>query len=569
MNIMKKIQIKLILTAFVVLFWSCYDEKMEWIQNPYGESITVDEIPPTIQEQINALGPLKNYSTTFPLGVGLDMELYLENEVYRNLINTNFHRITVGYHMKHGPMVNTNDGTLRFAPVDLFLQRLPADMEVHGHTLVWHQNQNGDYLRSLIAPTVIPPAATANNILDHSGLLDNSFSNWTRQNPGAGISVEAGAGMLATNSAIRLVSSSTSSSAWNLQLVSPIVPVVSGKTYTVSIFIRSNEPGRGRISFPRGHNTNQFPWMDWMNTGSATEAFTTSTNWQNVRFNLTMQDNQFQFNLDLGYLPNVTYFIDIQNLTVVDSEAQSQPTIIEKTAEEKRKAISDAMDYWITEMVTRYRHRVNAWDVVNEPIHDNATGLRFGNFQGDSGDTFHWQDFLGADYAVQAFKTARAVAKPGDLLFINDYNLEYNLNKCRRLIAYVAEIESKGAKVDGIGTQMHITVDQSMSDVAEMFRLLAQTGKLIKITELDIRVNTASPDAALLRRQAIMYHQIVQLYKEIIPLPQQYGITVWGVTDADSWIENDAPCLWDRRDRRKYAYMGFANALAGKPSGFE
>lgn len=567
-NILKSLLQWFIIITFLSLA-SCYDEKMEWIKNPYGNSIDISEIPPTLQEEITALGPLKNYAPTFSVGVGVDLSLYLEKEDYRNMVNANFHNITVGYHMKHGPMVNTNDGKLRFAAVDNFLERLPAEMGVYGHTLVWHTNQNGAYLRSLIAPTVIPPDPSGNNILDLAGLKNKTFTNWTRQNPGAGISIEDGAGVSATNPAIKLVSSSSSSSAWNLQLISPNVPVVSGKTYTISFYIRSNQAGKGRISFPKGHNSNQYPYMDWTATGSATEAFNTNSAWQNVKFNLTMQDNVFQFNIDLGYLPDVTYFIDVNNFTVVDSQVQSNPTVVEKSDAEKKTIIGNAMDYWITEMVSHYKHRVHAWDVVNEPINDSGTGVRHGNYKGDTEDTFHWQDFLGDDFAVQAFKTTRAVAKPGDKLFINDYNLEYNINKCKRLIAYVQEIESKGAVVDGIGTQMHISIAQNMDDVAEMFRLLAQTGKLIKITELDVKVNTSSPDPAALMKQAGVYYQVVKLYKELIPPAQQYGITIWGVTDADSWIKDDAPCLWDPKYKRKVAYKGLANGLAGLNVVFE
>jgi len=564
-----KVLLQLVVLILLTGLTGCYDEKMEWVENPYGTPIDIADIPATLQEQITALGPLKTYSNTFELGVGIDLTLYLEKEDYRNMINANFHTITVGYHMKHGPMVNTNDGKLRFAAVDNFLERLPAEMGVYGHTLVWHTNQNGAYLRSLIAPTVIPPDPTGNNILELTGLKDKTFSNWTRQNPGAGISIEDGAGVSAVNQAIKLVSSSSSSSAWNLQLISPNVPVVSGKTYTVSFYIRSNQAGKGRLSFPKGHNSNQYPYMDWTGTGSATEAFNTNSAWQNVKFNLTMEDNVFQFNMDLGYLPDVTYFIDVNNFTIVDSSVQSNPTVIEKSDEEKKQLITNAMNYWITEMVSHYKTRVNAWDVVNEPISDNASGVRHGNYKGDAEDTFHWQDFMGDDYAVNAFKKTREVAKPGDKLFINDYNLEYNLNKCRRLIQYVQEIESKGAVVDGIGTQMHISINQKMEDVAEMFTLLAATGKLIKITELDVKVNTASPDAEALKKQANVYYQVVKLFKQIVPPAQQYGVTLWGITDADSWIKDDAPCLWDAKYNRKIAYKGLADALAGISSDFE
>lgn len=558
--------------AFAIIAFglnSCYDEKMEWKDNPYGDPIDVSEIPATLSEQIAALDVLKTYATDFEIGIGVDLSLYLEKEDYRNTVNNNFQNVTVGYHMKHGPMVNTTDGTLRFTTVDNFIDRLPAGMGLYGHTLTWHQNQNGAYLRSLIAPSVYPTPPTS-NLLNLSGLMDKSFSGWTRNNLGAGISVvDENQGVAPGNLALKMISSSTSSSAYNLQLTTPVIAVESGKTYTVSFFIRSNQEGKGRISFEKGHASNQYPYMDWYGTGSAVEAFSTNTAWQNVKFNLTMEDSQFQFNIDLGYLPDVTYYIDVNNIAVVDSSVTLESNAVEKSDAEKKQIITDAMEYWITEMVGHYKHRVNAWDVVNEPINDNGTGIRHGNYQGDSDDIFHWQDFMGDDYAVDAFKFTRAAAKTGDILFINDFNLEYNLDKCRKLIEYVQHIESKGVTVDGIGTQMHISIDQNMDDVAEMFRLLAATGKLIKITELDVKVNTDAPDTEALTKQGAVYYTVVKLYRDIIPAAQQYGVTIWSVTDEDSWIEGDAPCLWDAKFNRKIAYKGFADGVAGAEESIE
>ena len=142
---------------------------------------------------------------------------------------------------------------------------------------------------------------------------------------------------------------------------------------------------------------------------------------------------------------------------------------------------------------------------------------------------------------------------------INYYNLEYNLNKCDGLIKYVEYIESKGAIVDGIGTQMHIAIDSNKDNIAQMFQKLGATGKLIKVSELDIKVNTSSPTTENLAQQAEMYQYVIDMYKKYIPVDKQYGIT-WGL----DWIPNDAPNLWDANYARKHAYKGVADGLAGK-----
>lgn len=238
-----------------------------------------------------------------------------------------------------------------------------------------------------------------------------------------------------------------------------------------------------------------------------------------------------------------------------------------KSDEEKEQIIGDAMEFFITEMMKHYKDDVDAWDVVNEPMKENGQ-LRDGEVAELESDEFYWVKYLGKDYAVKAFKTARENAKPGDKLFINDYNLEHSIPKCEGIIDYVNYIESQGATVDGIGTQMHIGIETNKDNIREMFELLAASGKLIKVTELDIRVNTDAPSADHFEQQAEMYQYVVDTYTEVIPEAQQYGITVWGVSDhADEheyWIPDDAPNIWDAKYQRKLSYKTFADGLAGK-----
>jgi GH35 family endo-1,4-beta-xylanase len=106
-----------------------------------------------------------------------------------------------------------------------------------------------------------------------------------------------------------------------------------------------------------------------------------------------------------------------------------------------------------------------------------------------------------------------------------------------------------------------------------MFQQLAATGKLIKISELDITVGTASPTADDYKAQADMYRFVIDAFKQIVPDNQQYGASVWCVSDHPSehvnWLPDDAPCLWNAEYQRKHAYKGFADGLAGKDVGAE
>ncbi|WP_029036535.1 endo-1,4-beta-xylanase [Salinimicrobium xinjiangense] len=715
---MKQIKAISVFLLCSLLFPSCEREIMEWEERPEEQKVTTAELPLELAEKIERYEPLKTYAD-YVLGAGIGMDLYMNDEVYRNIVNENFDEVTVGYAMKHGAMVNSQ-GEINFAPVDAFIAMTnEAGIDVYGHTLVWHANQNASYLNSLIAPTVIP-GSSGSNALDITGLQDGSFTGWARNNPGDGITVVDGEGLGDNAKAIQLVAGSGAANAWDLQLASPQVPVVSGNDYEVSFYIRSDQPGKGRVSF--SGLANNYPWQDWYATGGEyTEAFETTSQWQEVKFTVSdFTGTSFGMSLDLGYLPGVTYYIDVDSFSVVDLDAEAEvvnliangdfengtldgwggwgnestrsvsaagegynstyamvltnpteaqlweaqqvytlnepleqgseytvsfyvkadvpatiqfqlqnpdyaadysggievgtnwqqvvrtvtattadrnkfvfdfgqtaatihiddvvltsgevaagspPVIVEMSDQEKAEVIGAAMEDWITKMVTRYTSEVTAWDVVNEPMREGGS-LRDGNVTDPASDDFYWVKYLGKDYAVTAFKLARENAEPSDVLFINDYNLEASMAKLDGLIEYVNYIESQGATVDGIGTQMHVSLNTSRENIVEMFQKLAATGKIIKVSELDVRLGTASPTAAQLADQAAMYQFIFDSYREYIPAAQRYGITIWGVSDHEKehefWLPNESPNLWDANYQRKHAYKGVADGLAGR-----
>jgi endo-1,4-beta-xylanase len=713
-----------IIATSLLIFSSCDDNLMEWEKDPTHGEVTGAELPLALVEKIGRYDALKTY-TDFALGNGIGIDLYMNNETYRKIVNENFDEVTPGYEMKHGAMVNSK-GEINFTTVDAFITKTKAaGLRVFGHTLVWHSNQNASYLNSIIAPTVIP-GSSGTNILDNAGLKNGTFTNWAKNNPGKGISVVSNSGLTSTSSAIQLMSSTTSAAAYSLQLTSPDVPIVTGHNYEISFYIKSDVAGKGRISFDASL-TNQYPYKDWYNTGGSwVEAFATTSSWQQVKIKLAPGDfktgsTKFKFNLDLGYLPNVTYLIDVNSFAVVDLDAAATvvnmvangnfntdisgwskyngatdalslaasanayegngamkvvnattdtgnqwktqihadftstltagksytisymirseaagsvrcstvggsaqyqgdqvtsptwklvewkitaagtetgfnfdlggvagtyyidnvlvttgetsgggataPITIDKTDAEKTKIIGDAMTDWISKMMTHYKTGVFSWDVVNEPMKEDGT-LRSGNEGDTAADYFSWVKYLGKDYAVTAFKLARQYGNTTDKLFINDYNLESRLDKCDGLIEYVKYIESKGGTVDGIGTQMHISLTTDKNLIVQMFQKLAASGKLIKISELDVRLGTNAPTVEQQASQAAMYQYVIDMYKKYIPVAQQYGVTIWGVSDNSKehefWLPDESPNLWDANYVRKHAYKGTADGLAGK-----
>lgn len=266
-------------------------------------------------------------------------------------------------------------------------------------------------------------------------------------------------------------------------------------------------------------------------------------------------------------------------------------TYIFKTPEEKKTALLGAMETWIKGMLQHPgMERVKEWDVINEPITDNGQWRGIdGNFMsnGDeapdttpvedpetgfslnwAADHFYWGYYIGKEYAVKAFEYARKYAPADTKLYVNDYNLETSPNKLNALIDFVKFIEDNGQTVDGIGTQMHVSTSITRAQVDAMFKTMAQTGKLVRVTELDVQVGTASPSAEQLASQADVYQMIVESYKENVPEAQQSGITIWSLTDSSKeheyWLSGDAPNLFDANYGRKHAYKGVCDGIAGR-----
>lgn len=264
------------------------------------------------------------------------------------------------------------------------------------------------------------------------------------------------------------------------------------------------------------------------------------------------------------------------------------------TPEEKAEILTKEMERWIKGMMEACDGYVKAWDVVNEAVSGGPWGQRYelqsATNAGDADKKFFWRDYLGDDFVRIPVKFARQYfeefgGNPADLkLFINDYNLESDWDdnqKLKSLIEWIARWESDGETViDGIGTQMHVTyymnpeTQKSKEEhVVKMLELLASTGKLIKISELDMgiadvdgnSIKTADVTFEQQKAMAEYYKFIVTKYFEIIPTAQQYGITQWCITDSpdgSGWRAGEPVGLWDINYARKPAYGGFCDALS-------
>ena len=300
-------------------------------------------------------------------------------------------------------------------------------------------------------------------------------------------------------------------------------------------------------------------------------------------------------NYDVILKPQTTdATLDVRSVKVCKVEKLNK---IPVTPEEKAEILTAEMERWIKGMMEATAGQVKAWDVVNEAISGGPWGQRYdlqhaATGSGDQSNKFYWQDYLGDNFVRIPVKFARKYfaengGNPEELkLFINDYNLESDWDdnqKLKSLIQWIEQWESDGeTKIDGIGSQMHIkcymnpeTQASNEQHVVKMLELMAATGKLVRITELDMRLcdengNTVkTEDVTFEQHQAMakFYKFVIDKYFEIVPLSQQYGICQWAQTDSpegSGWRPGEPIGLWDLNYSRKPAYGGFADGLAGK-----
>ena len=207
----------------------------------------------------------------------------------------------------------------------------------------------------------------------------------------------------------------------------------------------------------------------------------------------------------------------------------------------------------IREVAGHFQGRVHAWDVVNEAVADDGTGLR---------DTIFRQK-LGDGYIAEAFRLARE-ADPGALLFYNDYNGEGAGAKSDRIYDLMRRLLSEGVPIDGIGLQMHVSANNRPSDgnIAANMRRLAGLGLIVHVSEMDVKVNgVPGTNEQKLEAQKTAYKSIVSV---CLAEPRCEAVTFWGVSDAHTWISGDTPLLFDRQYAAKAAYTGVLDALRGR-----
>ena len=626
--------------ASAMLLTGCDDQIMQWGKPADHADVTKAEIPLAVKEVIANYDNIKDYAQQYTpnmkIGIGMGADLYANNENGEgDLANANYQVFTPGNAMKNDAIMG-NSGSLNFATVDKLLAALDGNMQLYGHNFFWHTQQNQTYLKSLIAPTlVVESDGDVANVLsgdatDFNGGSTGGWGSWGSNKKDAG--VVAGAGQDGT--AALVLENKGDGNAWEAQCAYTFDDALQeGKKYIIQFYAKSTSSA-GELQF-QYQNGSTYASQGGYNT------FSVGTDWVKCEFTFTpAYDDANRIILNFGKV-GATYYIDnikfglakdqtsatrgIQYVLARNGKARkatragSKMYYILKTPAEKQAALEGAMDAWVSGVANHLKEKnvvPFGYEVINEPIADGSNmyrGLSEGTFGGtwtdDDGNTQydaapteddangltlnwgsgHWYwGYYVPDYHVKAFQLARKYLPADTKLFVNDYNLETSPKKLEALIKFVKEIDEKNGSpiVDGIGTQMHVTLncsdnaEKNAANIAElktkvdaMFQTMAATGKLVRVTELDLSLGTGTPSSNQYKAQSDAYRMIVESYKANVPEAQQSGITVWSLSDNEAeheyWLKGQVPNLFDKDYKRKWAYKGFCDGIAGEDLGLK
>lgn len=614
--------------ASAMLLTGCDDQIMQWGKPADHADVTSADLPLAVKEVIANYDNIKDYANQYTpnmvIGIGCGADMYVNNENGEgDLVNANYQMFTPGNAMKSDAMLG-NSGTINFATVDKLIAAMPEGMKLYGHNFFWHTQQNQSYLKSLIAPTlVVESEGEIANVLqgdasNFNGGTTGGWGSWGSNKESA--DVVAGAGK--DGSAALVLKNKGDGNAWEAQCAYTFDDALqAGKKYIIQFYAKSTSTA-GELQFQYQNGTT-YQSQGGYNTFSVGKDWTKCE----YEFTPTPEDaNRIIFNFGkVGatyYLNNIKFGLAKDQGAAAGAKqtifrargkqhrAASKSYYVLKTPAEKQAALEGAMEAWVSGVANHLKEKgvtPYGYDVVNEPIADGSNkfrGLDEGIFGSDDdaapeetvadGLSLNWGNnhwywgYYVPDYHVKAFQLARKYLPAETKLFVNDYNLETSPKKLEALVKFVNEIDTKNGSpiVDGIGTQMHVTLSSSddatknaeniaalKEKVDAMFQTMAATGKLVRVTELDISLGTGSPSANQYKAQSDCYQMIVESYKANVPAAQQSGITIWSLSDNEAeheyWLKGQVPNLFDKDYKRKWAYKGFCDGIAGEDLGLK
>jgi len=249
---------------------------------------------------------------------------------------------------------------------------------------------------------------------------------------------------------------------------------------------------------------------------------------------------------------------------------------LEGEEEVSREVLIQRMEEHIHTVVSRYRGKIDYWDVVNEPTADIFFNL--GDEPSSLLDTYkrhRWYTIIGEEYIELALRFAHE-ADPEAKLYVNENNIVGILGsitlKTQHFYEIIKGLLEKGVPLHGIGIQGHWSLDYPPAeDIVKTVQLFSSLGLDVQITEFDLSTYSiarwAFPELVPVHRAYAPYIEQLQIerYYEFFRVFRKCSdklsaVVFWGLSDPTSWLlthpdkRDDWPLLFDEIYEPKKAF---------------
>ena len=518
---------------------------------------------PSYVEPFKDLGPVKSYidRAQYPnlsLGALLKVTDFNKQELAHAAAVTNFDDVAFGTSLMSGTIVNAR-GVMNFLDMsDLLTHVDEIGYTVYGSPLFANANQADDWLNTLTAPIEIPVDYVEGKKVDYTTM--SSFDG-TAESGSATIIKYDGMNVLKIpiRAKIRIVEG---------------FEVDPNAKYTTTFWATTDKVSDTGVSFNVTFSgtpvegtgvggkwvVKQGKWTKFVVEAQSAEGVTDGY----LRIDNGPNGNVLVQKVDVGYYPD-----------------NHRP----QTAQEISDTINVAVNEWCDGVMKINEGRIKSFDLIDEPL-DPKSELENGMLDiKHSTEKVFWQDILGSENYAPAVSKAASTAferhggNPAELkFFISETGLD-NPKVFESLKYWIGIWDGKGAKIDGINAKLNLTYSENPATQAEnvasleaLLANLASTGKLIRLSNFDIKYQDAAGAPVLAKditddqrqRLADYYAHVIKSYMTKIPHDKQAGLCKGNLADT-----SDPVGLWsiDSKSKdwvRTATYKAFCDALSGK-----
>ena len=521
---------------------------------------------PSFVEPYKDYAPVKSYidRTTYPnmsLGATLKVSEFNKQELAHAAAVTNFDNLAFGTTLMPGAIINAK-GVMNFLDMmDLLDHVEEIGGEVFGSPIVANANQADDWLNMLTAPIeiIVEP-------------IDDKFVDYTTMEEFTGTAFNSSPTIVKNYDGNDNALMVPKGRRGKVYIVEGFDIDPSG-IYTITFYAKVDNIEKDETIICTFAD-NKIQEKD------ENKKFPIKPN----KWNKMVIEAQPAEGATEGYLMiegNLNADVYIKSVSVVHNPDNHRP----QTAKEKKDTINYALNAWCEGLMKVNDRRIKSFDLIDEAI-DSKTQLENGMFDlKHSTAQIYWQDILGSEnYAPAVAKAARAAYQkyegdPSELkFFISETGLD-DQKKFESLNYWINIWDANGAKIDGINAKLNLsysenkeTQDANVASLNLLLDNLASTGKLIRLSNFDIKyqdatgVNVAAKDIKDEQRQKLAdyYGYVIKSYMKKIPHEKQAGICKGNLADT-----TDPVGLWsiDSKSKdwvRTATYKAFCDALSGK-----